>query len=221
MALGYFKRVNFIFLVVGHTKNAADRLFNCLKLEYRKQNLFTFQDMLEELNRLELVTIHPASPLDFLDYDKLMNKFYGRRLLGNIKKNHIFTCGDDGAQMIIRQSSLDEHCEYVIYLRKKGTWDISRQDIIRILDEVLAVPLPHTGLNPYKMVEMFAKYRPVIPVEFQSDELYAEPSKEVYSKVKMEKTDRSEFRTKLKATKYKSDMEKIEKMAFDGGKGEL
>jgi hypothetical protein len=116
MALGYFKRVNFIFLVVGHTKNAADRLFNCLKLEYRKQNLFTFQDMLEALNRSELVTIHPASPLDFLDYDKLMNKFYGRRLLGNIKKNHIFTCGDDGAQMIIRQSSLDEHCEYVIYL---------------------------------------------------------------------------------------------------------
>jgi len=26
MALNYFKRVNFIFLVVGHTKNAADRL---------------------------------------------------------------------------------------------------------------------------------------------------------------------------------------------------
>ena len=101
MALGYFKRVNFIFLIDGHTKNAADRLFNCLKLEYWTQNLFTFQDMLEALTRWELVTIHPASPLDFLDYDKLMNKFYGRRLLGNIKKNHIFTCNDDGAQMII------------------------------------------------------------------------------------------------------------------------
>ena len=56
-------------------------------------------------------------------------------------------------------------------------------------------------------------------MEFQSDELYAEPSKEVYSKVKMEKTDQSEFRAKLKAKKYKSDTEKIEKMAFDGGKG--
>ena len=78
MALGYFKRVNFIFLVVGHTKNAADCLFNCLKLEYRKKNLLTFQDMLEALNRSELVTIHPASPLDFLEYDKLMNKFYGK-----------------------------------------------------------------------------------------------------------------------------------------------
>ena len=72
-------------------------------------------------------------------------------------------------------------------------------------------------MNPYKMVEMFAKYRPVVPVEFQSDELYAEPSREVYSKVETEKIDRSEFRAKLKATKYKNDTEKIEAMAFDGG----
>jgi hypothetical protein len=30
----YFCRVNFVFLIVGHTKNAADRLFNALKLDY-------------------------------------------------------------------------------------------------------------------------------------------------------------------------------------------
>ena len=35
--MGYFTRVNFIFLIVGHTKNAADRLFNSLKFEYRKK----------------------------------------------------------------------------------------------------------------------------------------------------------------------------------------
>ena len=84
----------------------------------------------------------------------------------------------------------------------------------------MAGPLPYTGLNPYKMVEMFAKYRPVVPVEFQSDELYAEPSREVYSKVKTEKIDRLEFRAKLKATKYKHGTEKIEAMAFDGCQGE-
>jgi hypothetical protein len=133
MALGYFKAVNFIFLVVGHTKNAANRLFNCLKLEYRKQNLFTFQDMVEALsNRLEMVTVHPASPEDFLDYDKLMTKLFKKALYGNIKKNHIFTCNDDKAQMITRQSDLDEHCEYVVYLRKRGTWEILHQEITQI-----------------------------------------------------------------------------------------
>jgi hypothetical protein len=36
--MGYFETVNFIFLVVGHTKNAADRRFNNLKMIYRKSN---------------------------------------------------------------------------------------------------------------------------------------------------------------------------------------
>jgi hypothetical protein len=76
MAMGYFKEVNFIFLVVCHTKNAADRLFNSLKNECRKQNLFTFQDLVETLNKLLMVAIHPANPEDFLDYDKLMSSLF-------------------------------------------------------------------------------------------------------------------------------------------------
>jgi hypothetical protein len=148
--------------------------------------------MVEALNRSGMVTVHPASPEDFLDYDKLMTKLFGRALYGNIKKNPIFTCDDDGAQMIIRQSDLDEHCEYVVYLQKRGKWDISHQEITQISDEMMAVLLPYIGLNPFKMVDMFSKYRPFVPVEFHSDELYAEPSSEVYAKVKMGKQiDRS------------------------------
>jgi hypothetical protein len=60
MAMNYFKEVNFTFLIVGHTKNAADRLFNSLKTEYRLQNLFTFQDLSEALNRSQMVTVHQA-----------------------------------------------------------------------------------------------------------------------------------------------------------------
>ena len=37
----YFKRVSFVFLIVGHTKNACDCLFKSLKHEYRKKNIFT------------------------------------------------------------------------------------------------------------------------------------------------------------------------------------
>jgi hypothetical protein len=50
MAMGYFKVVNLIFLVVGHTKNSADRLFNSLKGEYRRQNIFTMEGLIESLN---------------------------------------------------------------------------------------------------------------------------------------------------------------------------
>ena len=69
------------------------------------------------------------------------------------------------------------------------------------------------------MVEMYKNYRPVVPNEFQSDELYAKPSAEVWSKVKTEKIDRAEFQAKLKVIKYLDDKERIESLALDEGEG--
>lgn len=43
--MGYFKQMKFVFLIVGHTKNAADCLFNTLKLGYRKSNIFTLPEL--------------------------------------------------------------------------------------------------------------------------------------------------------------------------------
>jgi len=217
MAMNYFKEVNFTCFIVGHTKNAANCLFNSLKTEYRLQNLFTFQDLSEALNRSQMVTVHPASPEDFLDYDKVMNYLY-RPLAGIIKKNHIFSCTDDGLQMRLRQSNLEEHNELVFNLRKRSTSKLSRAEIAEISNSLL-VTITNDGLNPYKAVEMFTKYRPNIPVQFQSDELYAEPSAEVWAKVKKEKIDQSEFRAQLKADKYVNDKERIESLAVYDGEG--
>jgi hypothetical protein len=58
------------------------------------------------------------------------------------------------------------------------------------------------GLNLYKIVEMYKNYRPNVPVEYYSDVMYAEPSEEVWSKVKVEKMERSEFWANLKAKRY-------------------
>jgi hypothetical protein len=127
--MGYFKEVNFIFLVVGRTKNAADRLFNSLKHEYCMQNLFTFQDLVRTLNRLTSVTIHPAMPDDSLNYDKLLNGLFWT-LAAIIKKKCIFSCNDDGSQLNLWQSNLGEHKEFVFYLQKKGTWNGASWDKI-------------------------------------------------------------------------------------------
>ena len=35
--MGYFMQVNFVFLIVGHTKNACDCLFNSLKHQYHQK----------------------------------------------------------------------------------------------------------------------------------------------------------------------------------------
>ncbi len=50
-------------------------------------------------------------------------------------------------------------------------------------------PIQCVGLNRYKIVEMYKNYRPNVPIEYHSDLMYAEPSEEVWSKVKVEKTE--------------------------------
>jgi hypothetical protein len=70
MAMGYFKEICFIFLVVGHTKNAAYRLFNLPKKEYWKQNLFTFDELVRTLDKSLSLTIHPTMAKDFLNYSR-------------------------------------------------------------------------------------------------------------------------------------------------------
>ena len=61
---------------------------------------------------------------------------------------------------------------------------------------------------------MFKHYRPYVPVEYHSDEMYAEPSLEVLVKVMAEKVDRRVFRAALKKKKYKRAKEQLENVAF-------
>ena len=217
--MGYFKKINFVFLVVGHTKNAADSSFNSLKCKYRKQNLYAMQDLFQRLNVLDSVMVMPTTPEDFLGYDALFDDVY-RDLAGMVKQNHIFSYGDDtndNMQPIIqlRESNLDEH-KIVNHKATKRTREFNNVGELRAHSISLLLPLKCLGLNLYKIVEMWKNYRPMIPVEFQDDELYAEPDASIKAKVKDEKMFRAESRKVLKAKKYGDAMEAVEDVAFGG-----
>ena len=116
--MGYFKKVNFVFLIVGHTKNAADRIFNLLKLDYRSSNLYTMQQLMNALGRSKYVTIHNAVVGDFHDWGEYLKLFYSKFSKNNkgyMKQNHIFSCTFEenrtGNNLLvhIRQSDLPEH----------------------------------------------------------------------------------------------------------------
>ena len=77
------------------------------------------------------------------------------------------------------------------------------------------------GLNPYKMVDMWKNYCPNIPVEFQNNELYANPNKKVLAMVKNEKSYRLEVRAKLKAEKAAVMKEIVERIAFNKGDDDI
>jgi hypothetical protein len=66
---GYFSEVRFIFLVVGHTKNVADGLFNILKKLYRAQNIFSMSMMMKAMKH-ELTIPYEVDWRVFKNWDK-------------------------------------------------------------------------------------------------------------------------------------------------------
>jgi hypothetical protein len=146
----YFKRVSFVFLIVGHTKNACDRLFNSLKHEYRKKNIFTMDKLVVALGVSAKITIVRTVASDFLDYDGAFKELYNN-LSGLVKNKHIFTCDGDDNELImkIRESNLDEHeIRHIAVRPSRGI----RNDIekLRTWSAALLQPIKPPGINPYK-----------------------------------------------------------------------
>ena len=212
-AMGYFITVNFIFLVVGHTKNAADRLFNSLKKEYRKKNMFTMEVLCEALNASNYVSIIPTVSDDFFDYDTLFKKLY-RDLESQVKQNHIFTCVRDN-ELIFRESNLEQHEQLIHKLSKRGKVISNAKDLKKYSTPLLTV-LECSGINPYKRVELWKNYRPHVKPDYQNNDLYSEPDAKVLALMKGEKSNRKEFRARINAAKKAGMKELIENVAFGG-----
>jgi hypothetical protein len=210
-AMGYFRRVNFIFLVVGHTKNAADRLFNSLKHEYRKQDIFTMEVLIEKLSASDCVTVIPTVPDDFFNYDKLFKELY-RPLASKVKQNHIFACIDDD-QMNLRESNLDQHTATKFRLSKKGL--LMNQTQLREHTSKELMMLECAGLNPYKMVELWKNYRPHVDPIYWDNILFREPEEKVMALVKAERGERLVFRAKIKDAKASGMKERLDSIALD------
>ena len=166
---------------------------------------------------LQTITVHPTVSKDFLDYGKLFDFFY-KKITGQIKQNHIFSA-TQGDEITIRESVLGQHEEFIVPIMKKDFKDLDYREIVDAAETKLTT-LEWEGINPYKVYELFKNFRPYVPVEFQSDPMYAKPSPEVLAKVKAEKVDRKEFRATLKKKKYDRTKEQLETVAFGDDKDE-
>jgi len=78
---------------------------------------------------------------------------------------------------------------------------IRPKDIENAMSEIN--PIVATGINDFDQVEMFAKYRPIIPFEHKRDDLYKKPSQKMFDTVKEERKKRKTLRLELNAKKMK------------------
>jgi hypothetical protein len=180
--MGYFHTVNFIFLVVGHTKNAADRRFNNLKMIYRKSNVYTFNQLVEVCGKSPHVTVVPVVDGDFKDYDYFFDLFYGK--ISAVTKSHIFSCKrpsndsvyTDGVKLMVsvKESNLDEHSTKTTNLLTPKMMLFNADGTEGTLQEAVASRLsllqradfldhlPFKGIPEFKQVQLYKNYRKLL-----------------------------------------------------------
>ena len=164
--VGYFKKVNFVFLVKGHTKNSADRMFNLLKQKWHKMQVYTYKQALESLAINDDVTIIDASNLHY-DYAKFLNTVYKQPVIGTIKKNHCFTFTSetiDNVTMHTKQSDNVLVTSSQPLKKIKGVIPSVRKLLLLF---PLIRPLPKPGFKPIKQVHLYTKWRKFIPHHYK------------------------------------------------------
>ena len=204
-----------LFLTVGHTKNARDHLFNTLKKTYMSLNTFTMCNLLQKLNILNSVTVHPSSCGDFFDYTVFLGRWY-KHLAGEIKTNHIFKYSRIDAQVVdrfearIHQSDLNQHQAVQQDMTKKNfatnTGYPNYRDAVQARPSMIANAIA-TGLakvtgvylNTHKNIELQYKFCQFAPKEYRDDELYAKPDEEEMKMPKKEKAVQKDMRKKMES----------------------
>ena len=71
-----YKEVEFVFLIPVHTKNACDRMFNTLKINYHKEQVYTMNQLEQCHNFSDYIICKIAKDEDFLSWDNFENNIY-------------------------------------------------------------------------------------------------------------------------------------------------
>lgn len=161
---GWFKSVNMIFLVKGHTKNDCDRMFNLLKMKWHKSNVFTFKDALEILGTVDNVMTIDASNIH-IDYTALFDRWYKQPVSGTIQKNHLFSFSEDTIKDCVMTTKRSFNAAVTSTQSIKKV-DDKIPDHVRKLDILFTrkmIFLPKPGLAPIKQVHLYTKWRSVVP----------------------------------------------------------
>ena len=197
-----FKRVEVIFLVMGHTKNICDRRFKDLKKSFHKRNVYAFNQLIKVLGKgsngdekSKYVDVHTIEKKDFYDWDTFFNQFYKKSIKG-VSKYHCFLYANSQDGYLHKKTTItssEEDKEKLIKLKKSATKE-DRNVWVSALKATFPEEESHPGLSEIKQVELYLKWRHVLPDEFQ-DIMCPKPSDTVLDKIKNQKREKA--KTKL------------------------
>ena len=156
--LKFAKIVRAIFLVKGHTKNDCDRMFNLMKFDYRKENIYTPTELIALVNKHKQVNAIAMEASDFLDWSALEDRMMADKVT-QVKKNHIFYVTQDDTNVLHKQECDGEpSVPQTIVLPQFQDPAYDWQGEVNKL-QVLAEP----GLQDIKWNELYRKWGAFIP----------------------------------------------------------
>jgi hypothetical protein len=167
----HFDEVEVLFFIRGHTKNACDRCFNLMKIKFHDQNIYTFNHHSDRKNLMNVIArCEDVNPVSvgvevFRDWDAHLNKLYTRLKDGSVKVNHSFRVqASEGATVV--QTKLDESDNIAAIsqnIKKGGVTDTERLELLQQVPDQVNPP----GLNKLKQVDLYKKWRPLLPPRFR------------------------------------------------------
>ena len=203
-AMKFFTAVNFIFLIAGHTKNVADRMFNTLKGVFRKSQIWSM-DVLYDKLASRTCEIHPYKEGDFKKYGEFFDKFYKK--YNAVLKYHMFSCSRDDIKnnnVIIRVQEYDaddalKMNQKMILASDENTFD-ERADEMKDNPPVV---IDEKGLNVYKIFMLWKNHRDLL-TEFWQDKVAPKPTPNQLSIVVKEQQVRKEKNEQIKSVKARA-----------------
>ena len=216
---GIFPKVTLLFLVKGHTKNACDRLFNLVKLDYHRRNTYSYDELMESVNSNSDVDAMKMEKGDMRNYLEWQDKYYRTPKPGGFNQTHIFTIeGNQNGGVPTRMLMNDNHgSERRIDIllptkrNKKAAYIADpaerKSKIANMLDELNVLDAP--GLRPIKQVELYTKWRPLLPPHAAAVTC-PKPTDEVLNMVRDEKKSKAAAKRVAKKPKKRKAQEDSE-----------
>lgn len=184
----HFNKVQIVFYVKGHTKNACDRMFNLLKKKFHKQDVYCFQQLCEILQDNTDVTVVPTNFEFFYSWSNCLNVFYKKFNAGTIMKNHLFFVTRDEPTVMKTMVCAGNYeiQRQELIKNSKGRSEVSRSEEMQ---NYVLTKLNPPGLKPIKQVELFTKWRQFVIEEYK-DVTCPRPSDEIMNKIRLERSEK-------------------------------
>ncbi len=190
---GYFKNVEFIFYIRGHTKNVCDRLFNLLKIRYHKSDIYTMEMLVDILNKMDDITfIHVSSDI-FYNYDKMLDNFYKNFKPGTIQKNHYFAVDSNEPTTMTSKLFIDDDATDQ-YNHMKA---INERNFT--LSSYTLERLNAPGIKEIKQVELWKNWSQFVPHPHK-EVICPKPPQDVIDRIKKEKSAKQRAANKKRKT---------------------